>query len=121
MKTLFTLIALSIATLTYAQSTAEHRVWIDAQQTNDMLTVKGKFANDSGQDANFRYELITTRQGKSGSTSSKQAGGFVAPAHQEVSLSNVSVNVSSEDTYVIELKIFRGDTVYLHDEIEHQG
>ena len=121
MKTLFTLLIITIAAVAQAQSPVEHRVWIDAQEHDHMLTIKGKFANDGAQDARFRYELVTIKQGKSGRSSSTQAGSFQAPAGEEVSLSNVSVNVSSEDTYVIELKIFQGDTVYLHDELEYQG
>ncbi len=118
MKTLFTLF---IATFLISQTTPEHRAWIDAQQTDDMLTVRGRFANDSERDATFRYELVTTKQGPSGSSSSTQAGSFTAPAGQEVSLSNTSINVTQNDTYLIELKVFSQDTVYLHDKIEHQG
>ena len=118
MKTFLTLF---LTTFFLAQTTPEHRAWIDAKQTDDMLTIRGKFANDSEQDATFRYELVTTKQGPSGSSSSTQAGSFAAPAREEVSLSNTSINISTEDTYVIELKIFQGDTVYLDDKIEHQG
>ena len=118
MKTLFTLF---IATFFISQTTPEHRAWIDAQQTDDMLTVRGRFANDSQQDATFRYQLLTTKQGPSGSSTSTQAGSFTAPAGQEVSLSNTSINVTPADLYVIELKIFQADSVYLHDKIEHQG
>ena len=118
MKTLFTLF---LVTFFISQTTPEHRAWIDAQQTDDMLTIRGKFANDTEQDATFRYELVTTKQGRSGSSSSTQAGSFVAPAQEEVSLSNTSVNINQNDTYLIELKIFRADSVYLHDKIEHQG
>ena len=124
MKILFIGLLLSLTSLTYAQTpppTIEHRAWIDANQQDDMLTIQGKFSNDSQQAETFRYELITTKQGKSGSSSSTQAGRFEAPAQEEVLLSNVSINVSSEDTYVIELKIFQADTVYLHDKIEYQG
>lgn len=126
MKTLFTLLTLSFIALSLTQSAtaqaiSDHRVWIDTQQQNDLLTIRGKFTNDSPQDAHFRYELVTTKQGKSGSASSTQAGSFEAPAQTEVSLSNVSINITTKDTYVIELKIFRGDTVYLEDKIEYQG
>lgn len=127
MKTLLTLLIISLATSVSAQiaaalqSTAEHRAWIDADQKDDILIIQGKFANDSQQTESFRYELVTTKQGRSGSSSSTQAGSFEASAGEEVSLSNVSVNVSAEDTYLIELKVYRGDTVYLDDKIEYQG
>ena len=118
MKTLF---ALFVTTLFFAQTAPEHRAWIDTDQKGDMLTIRGRFANDTEQDATFRYELITTKQGASGSSTSTQASSFTAPAHDEVSLSNVSINVTPTDRYVIELKIFRADSVYLHDKIAHQG
>ena len=118
MKTLFILFLLFATGLTYAQSTSDYRAWIEAQEDSHMLTIKGKFANDGSQEASFRYELVTIKQGRSGSSRSTQAGRFVAPAHQEVSLSNVSVNVGSEDTYVIELKIFQNHTVLLRDKLE---
>ena len=121
MKALLTLLALSLTTFAHAQPTPDHRVWIDAQQQDDILTIQGKFANDSPQEATFRYELITTKQGKSGRSSSTQAGSFQAPAQEEVSLSNASLNVAPQDTYVIELKIFQDNTVYLHDKVEYQG
>ena len=121
MKTLLTLLTLTLTTLVQAQTIPDHRAWIEANQQDDMLTIQGKFANDTEQDATFRYELITTKQGKSGRSSSTQAGSFAAPAQEEVSLSNTSINVTKEDTYVIELKIFQGNTVYLHDKTEYQG
>ena len=126
MKTLFTILLLFFASLAYTQSAyvqfnEKHRAWIKADQQGDMLTIQGKFANDSPQEATFRYELITTRQGASGSSSSTQTGSFRALAQQEVSLSHVSINVAENDTYIIELKIFQDNSVYLHDKIEHQG
>ena len=121
MKILFVLTTLSLLITAQGPSTTEHRAWIDAQQREAMLTIRGKFANHSAQSASFRYELVTTKQGPSGRSSSTQAGSFTAPPQQEVSLSNTTVNVAQEDTYVIELKVFRDGTVYLHDKIEYQG
>ena len=118
MKTLFILLIVTLTTIVQAAPPSEHRAWIEAQEDSHMLTIKGKFANDGSQEASFRYELVTIKQGRSGSSRSTQAGRFVAPAHQEVSLSNVSVNVGSEDTYVIELKIFQNHTVLLRDKLE---
>lgn len=116
-----TLLTLAIITFFFAPAAPEHRAWISAEQQDEMLTIQGRFANDTQQDATFRYELVTTKQGRSGSSSSTQAGSFAAPAQKEVSLSNTSINVTPEDTYVIELKIFQADSVYLHDKIEYQG
>ncbi len=133
MKTLPLILTLVMHSLVYAQSAdaqsadapsalpSEHRAWIDVQSKSDMLTIQGKFANDGHQDVAFRYELTTTKQGKSGSSSSTQAGSFVAPAQQEVSLSHVSINLNKGDTCLIELKIVKEDTVYLHHKIEYQG
>ena len=86
-----------------------------------MLRIQGRFANDSPQAAQFRYELTTMKQGTAGNSSSTQSGYFEVPAHGDISLSNVSININEEDTYIIELKIFRGETVYLDDQIEYQG
>ena len=115
MKILLPLLALSLATFVQAQPAPEHRAWIDTQQQNNTLTIQGKFANRGSQDVSFRYELVTTKQGKSGSSSSTQAGSFSASGGEEVSLSTTALAISEEDKYVIELKVFRGDTVYLEN------
>ena len=121
MNILLVLATLSLLTTAQAPSTTEHRAWIATHQREEMLTIQGKFANHSAQSISLRYELVTTKQGPSGRSSSTQAGSFTAPPQQEVSLSNVTVNVTQKDTYVIELKVFRDGTVYLHDKIEYQG
>ena len=122
MKTLLTFVALLLTVAAQAQSanassTPDHHAWIDAQQQEEMLTIRGKFDNRSAQEASFRYELVTTKQGTSGNSRSTQAGSFSAQAGKETTLSNVSINVSEEDTYVIELRIFHDDAIYLEDKI----
>ena len=118
MKNILTLLALSLTVSAYAQDD-KHRAWIATERQGDMLSVQGKFANDSQRADTFRYELITVKQGSAGNSRSAQSGEFVAPAGQEVSLSSSSVNVTEEDTYVIELKILRDGVVYREDRVEY--
>lgn len=118
MKNILTLLALSLTVSAYAQDD-KHRAWIATDQQGDLLTIQGKFANDSKHADTLRYELITTKQGTSGSSRSAQSGEFAAPAEQEVSLSRSSINVTKKDTYLIELKIFRDGAIYLEDRIEY--
>ena len=114
MKTLLLTITLYIL----GQS-GDHRAWIDYTEQDGQLLVRGKFFNQRAEADTLRYELITVRQGKAGNSQSKQAGQFVAPANEEVVLTKTSVSVQPSDTYTIQLKIFRGDTVYMQDQVVH--
>lgn len=110
---------LLILTMHFILQSSEQKAWIDHTVQNDRLSVQGKFLNQRTEADTLRYELTTVRQGKAGNTQSKQAGQFVAPTNEEVVITKTSVSIQSDDTYTIRLKIFRGDTVYMQDQVVH--
>lgn len=109
---------LAIIIYTVLQST-NHQAWIDHSTEGEQMQVQAKFINHRSKADTFRYELSTIRQGKAGQSNSKQAGQFVAPPNEEIVLTQTTVSIQTNDTYTIKLKIFRGDSVYLSDQIVH--
>lgn len=104
--------------VTLVQS-APHRAWIDTRKEEDKLHISGRFVNHSEEAVSLRYELQTTKEGHSGRIRSAQSGTFSASPEEEVQLSQTTVNIQTKDTYTIELKIFRGDSIYLQDKMIH--
>ena len=110
-----------LALMTYCVllQTADHRAWIDRNIQDGQMQIQGKFLNQRSEADTFRYELTTVKHGKAGRSQSSQGGQFVAPANEEIVLTQTTVSIQAEDTYTIELKIFRSDSVYLQDQIVH--
>ncbi|WKN42135.1 curli-like amyloid fiber formation chaperone CsgH [Tunicatimonas pelagia] len=109
---------LTITLCTLGQSAA-HRAWIDYAEQDGQLRVQGKFLNQSTRVDTLQYKLTTVRQGQAGNSQSTQAGRFVAPINKEIVLTQTTVSVELGDTYTIQLEIFRGDTVYIQDQVVH--
>ena len=93
--------------------------WIDADQQNNMLHIRGMFYNATDGQQTITYKLTTERTGKSGTSQTSQSGEhFVEPA-DTVELSRTSVNVEPEDCYTLTLDVFKNDTKIATDKIRH--
>lgn len=92
---------------------------IDKVEKDHMHIFTAIFENylDETMEAQYTMELIRVRHDASGRSLTTQKGAFQAGAGEKTSLSQVSVNVSEGDSYVIILKIYTENKLLCRDSI----
>ncbi|WP_262891893.1 curli-like amyloid fiber formation chaperone CsgH [Hymenobacter glacieicola] len=88
-------------------------------QEGNMLTLIGEGQNNTSQPMRLRYELLTSRQGKAGTSRNAQSGNVTLAPNQKAALSQTSINISPSDHYQIHLRLFDSqDHVVAHDSLQ---
>ena len=79
------------------------------------ITVRSVFINGAAGQV-FNYKFIVEKSGKGGISNNAQSGTFeVKDGQKEVVLSTSGFNLSSQDKYFIQLKVFQGNTLISQD------
>lgn len=69
--------------------------------------------------AKLRYDVTTTRTGRSGNSNSRQSGNVTVGGDGKASLSQVSVNVGPQDRYEVHVEVFEGERVVAAKTLRH--
>lgn len=69
--------------------------------------------------AKLRYEVTTTRSGRSGNNNSRQSGNVTVGSDGKVSLSQLSVSVTPQDRYEVHVEVFDGQRLVASDTLKH--
>lgn len=69
--------------------------------------------------AKLRYEVTTTRTGRSGNSNSRQSGNVQVGDGGKASLSQVSVNVGPQDRYEVHVEVFEGERIVAAKTLRH--
>lgn len=101
-------ISVCLGMLYPASDTKPYVADIETETSNKITTFTGYFQNDSSTPVRLVYRLTMERKGRSGQSSTSQGGVFAAEPGQRVSLSQLQVNVTDEDTYTVTLRIYSG-------------
>jgi hypothetical protein len=98
--------------------TGDNRIaWIDFDEQNDLLHIRGMFYNATDKQQTVTYKLTTERTGKAGTSRTSQSGEHcIAPA-DTAELSRTSVNLAPEDCYTLTLDVFERNTKIATDKI----
>lgn len=67
----------------------------------------------------LRYDVVTTRTGRSGNSNSRQSGKVTVGQDGTASLSQVSVSVSPQDRYEVHLEVFDGSRLVAEKTLKH--
>ncbi|KAA9327182.1 hypothetical protein F0P96_18265 [Hymenobacter busanensis] len=90
-------------------------------QTGLNLTIAGHCQNATNQAAHLRYELLTEKRGRSGSSRNAQSGGVEVAPGQDVVLSRTTINLDPRDFYRVHLRLLDAQgTVVAADSVVHQ-
>lgn len=89
------------------------------QEVENQITILGKFYNNTDSSFSVYYEMESNKISPSGKSISKQSGKPLAKAHSELILTKVGLNVDSETTYNISLKVFRNHIVISSDSLNY--
>lgn len=69
--------------------------------------------------AKLRYDVTTTRTGRSGNSNSRQSGNVTVGDDGKAALSQVAVNVSPQDQYVVHVEVHDGAQVVASRTLRH--
>jgi len=69
--------------------------------------------------AKLRYDMTTTRTGRSGNSNSRQSGNVTVGDDGKATLSQVAVNVSPQDQYVVHVEVYDGAQVVASQTLRH--
>src|SRR5216117_1903363 len=111
MRTLF----LAALLLSYSALGADYRLDPGASVQDGTLKVAPKVQGPAG--AALRYEIRTTREGKSGHSSSSQSGSVRLGQNGSAALASSSISVTPQDRYRITVKVREGGRVVAEESV----
>jgi hypothetical protein len=98
-------------------SAGDHRAWIETSVEDDRLLAVPQI--EGGHDAMLDYELISTKAGKAGRSSSTQAGSVRVGQGETRSLTRLRLSVASTDTYLLSLRVYEGGELVAEDSVSY--
>ena len=90
---------------------------LGAEVRGRMLKVAPVISAPAG--AQLRYDMTTTRTGRSGNSNSRQSGNVTVGDDGKATLSQVAVNVSPQDRYEVRVEVFEGERVVAAKTLTH--
>ena len=98
-------------------ATNKYKTWISSDITKDYLNVKANFENNTDVDVYVSYLLVSTKNGKSGSSNTTQKGTLEIKSREATVLSNVYINVTKSDSYKFILTTIKDKKVVGRDSL----
>jgi Thin aggregative fimbriae synthesis protein len=90
---------------------------LGAEVRNGMLKVAPTVSAPAG--AKLRYDVTTTRIGRSGNSNSRQSGDVTVGDDGKASLSQVAVSVSEQDRYEVRVEVYDGGRLVAAQTLKH--
>jgi hypothetical protein len=90
---------------------------LGAEVRGRMLKVAPVISAPAG--AQLRYDMTTTRTGRSGNSNSRQSGDVTVGEDGKATLSQVAVNVSPQDRYIVHVEVYDGARVVASETLRH--
>ena len=114
MKPTFLLALLAMTTSAMAD---DFRLTINAYSQGSLLRVNPQIVGPAGRA--LSYELVASKTGRSGRTSSRQSGKVAVGASGAASLSTLSLSVEPEDRYDVTVKVFEGGKLVASESLHY--
>ena len=67
----------------------------------------------------LRYDVITTRTGRSGNSNSRQSGNVTVGSEGKASLSQVAVSVGEQDRYEVRVEVYDSGRLVASETLRH--
>jgi Thin aggregative fimbriae synthesis protein len=90
---------------------------IDSSVEASRLTIIPVIAAPAG--SRLRYEMISSKEGGSGRSSTRQSGGVLVGADGTAQLSTLKLGVGAADHYVITVKVYDGAKLVAEGSFNH--
>ena len=113
------LLFLAALLASYTAFAADYKLNPGASVREGTLNVAPRVQGPPG--AALRYEIRTTREGRSGKSSSSQSGGVRLGQYGSGALATSSISVTPQDRYRITLKVLEGGRVVAEKTVKYQN
>ena len=104
-STLLSAVALALSAAAMADEPG-YRLRLDSSVEGGKLTVAPQIAAPAG--AQLRYEMISTKEGGAGKSSTSQSGRVAVGGSGPAKLSTLSLSVGPQDRYSVTVRVFDG-------------
>src|SRR6266545_2709794 len=94
-----------------------YRLWLDTSTSGKMLTVVPHIAAPAA--AMLRYEIVSTKHGKSGRSSTSQSGRVAVDKEGSQTFAKLSLGVGPEDRYTVAVKVFDGTKLVAEQTLDY--
>lgn len=93
----------------------DYQAWITVESDDSGIKVEAYCLNNTSEDAVLRYELKAKKTGKAGKAQTSQAGSVEVAGREKKTLSRLGLSVSADDSYRIELKVYKDGKLVAED------
>lgn len=91
---------------------------LETRLEGNLLTLIGQGQNNTAQPLHLRYELLTSKQGQSGTSQNTQSGSVMLAPNRKTILSQITFNVIPADHYQVHLRLLDSNNhVLAHDSL----
>lgn len=94
-----------------------YKLRFDSTVEASKLTVVPVIAAAPG--SQLRYELISSKEGHSGNSNTRQSGGVMVGAEGSAKLSTLRLGVGADDRYLISVKVYDGAKLVAEQVLRH--
>ena len=94
-----------------------YKLRIDSTVEASKLIVSPVIAAPAG--SRLRYEMISSKEGRSGKSDTSQSGGVMVSADGSAKLSTLSLGVDANDRYLITVKVYDGGKLVAEDALRY--
>lgn len=115
-QTLLFLLVLPTLTVAMADD-SRFRLRIDTSLDNGQLTVMPALSGPAG--TAVRYEMVSTKQGTAGKSSTRQSGRVAVDSSGTAMLSTLRLGVAAGDRYEIVVKVYEGRKLVAEQVLHH--
>ena len=98
-------------------NTPGYEVSLGAELRGGSLHVSPTITAPAGK--KLRYDVVTTRTGRSGNSNSRQSGDVSVGQDGKASLSQVSVSVTPQDRYEVRVELYDGAQLVASESLRH--
>lgn len=110
MKVIFAALTIAISMLSLtglSQSAAS----INITEKEQFVNFEGEYFNKTTDTLQLSYEMLVSKEGKSGTSSQKQSGRFIATPKSTIKLSTSTLNKQTGEKVKITLRILNNNTM----------
>jgi bacterioferritin (cytochrome b1) len=95
----------------------KYKTWISMVKEEGMLKIAGNFENNTSDELNISYIMISKKSGKGGSSVTTQKGTIAAGSFKSSVLSTSNINLEKNNVYSLVLTTIKNDEVIGRDSV----
>jgi thin aggregative fimbriae synthesis protein len=94
-----------------------YRLWLDTSTSGRTLIVVPHIVAPAA--ARLRYEIVSTKRGRSGKSDTRQSGTIAVDAQGSGTFAKLSLGVDADDRYTIAVKVYDGVKLVAEQSVDY--